>query len=434
MPEFCQFNDQNMEYSFSEEFAKQADEQDPLKAYREQYLFPQHNGEPCVYFTGNSLGLQPKTAKAALEQELDDWAKHGVEGHFDAKNPWFSYHELFTQPLAELVGAKPEEVVAMNGLTTNLHLLMVSFYQPYGSRYKILCEGKAFPSDQYALESQVRFHGYQPDDALIELHPREGEHTIRLEDTLKAIEDHKDEIALIMIGGVNYYTGQLWDMETITKAGHEIGAKVGWDLAHGAGNVPLKLHDWGVDFAAWCSYKYFNSGPGSISGAFIHEKHVTNKNLIRFAGWWGQDKETRFLMEKGFNPIPTAESWQLSNAPVFAMAIHKAALDIFQKAGINNLRKKAVKLTGYLEYVIQQVSEKSGDVSFEIITPTNPEERGSQLSILCHGKGKELFDFLTQNGVIADWREPNVIRVAPVPMYNSFMDVYRFGKILEQAS
>lgn len=420
-------------YEFTEEFAQKADSSDPLKDLRNEFLFPQHEGKNCVYFTGNSLGLQPKAAKAALEQELNDWAKYGVEGHFEAKNPWFSYHELFTASLAKLVGAKETEVVCMNQLTTNLHLLMVSFYQPKGKRFKILCEGKAFPSDQYALESQVRFHGYSPSEAIIELHPRWGEHTLRTEDILQTIEQHSNEIALIMIGGVNYYTGQLLDMKSITEAGHKAGALVGWDLAHAAGNVPLELHNWNVDFAAWCSYKYLNSGPGGVSGVFIHEKHASNTDLIRFAGWWGHDKNVRFKMEKGFKAIPSAEGWQLSNAPVFQMAVHRASLDLFDKVGMQALREKSLNLTGYLEFIIQHISQNNTNVNFEIITPKNTNERGAQLSILCHGQGKALFDKLTQNGVIADWREPNVIRIAPVPMYNNFEDVYRFGKILESA-
>lgn len=420
-----------MNYAFNEAFAKKADQQDPLKEYRNKFIFPQHNGTNTVYFTGNSLGLQPISAKDALMQELEDWGKYGVEGHFHAKNPWFSYHEMFAAPLAKLVGANESEVVAMNGLTANLHFLMVSFYQPTRTRYKILCEGKAFPSDQYALESQVRHHGLNPSEALVELFPREGEHTIRTEDVLSKINELGDELALIMIGGVNYYTGQLWDMKTITKAGHDAGALVGWDLAHGVGNVKLELHDWEVDFAAWCSYKYMNSGPGSVSGIYVHEKHCQNKELNRFAGWWGHDKETRFLMEKGFNPIPTAESWQLSNAPVLAMAVHKASLDIFDEVGLDALRQKSEQLTGYLEFVIDTISAKHDNVNFEIITPRDKTQRGCQLSILAHGQGKEMFDFITEHGVIADWREPNVIRIAPVPLYNNFEDVYRFGNILE---
>lgn len=421
-----------MDFEFSENFALDLDAQDNLSSLRNEFIFPQHDGKNAIYFTGNSLGLQPKSAKAAIQQELDDWGKYGVEGHFEAKNPWFAYHEMFAGPLARLVGAKEEEVVAMNGLTTNLHLMMVSFYQPKGNRYKILCESKAFPSDQYALESQVRFHGYNPDDAIIEISPREGEHTLREEDILSALEENKDSIALMMIGGVNYYTGQLFNMKDLTAAAHKIGAIVGWDLAHAAGNVPLQLHDWKVDFACWCSYKYLNSGPGSISGCFVHEIHCKNSKLNRFAGWWGHDKDSRFLMEKGFKPMPTAESWQLSNAPVLAMAVHKASLDIFDKVGIQKLRERSERLTAYLEYVIEIVSKNSSG-GFEIITPRNPKNRGAQLSILAHGFGRPLFNKLTQLGVIADWREPNVIRIAPTPLYNSFADCYYFGAKLKQA-
>ncbi len=419
-------------FEFSLAYAKKQDELDELSSFRDQFHFPQHNGEHTVYFTGNSLGLAPKTALKALEQEVNDWAKYGVEGHFEAKNPWVNYHEMFAEPLSKLVGAKPMEVAAMNGLTSNLHLLMVSFYQPTKQRFKIICEGKAFPSDQYALQSQVKHHGMNPEDAIIQLFPRENEHNLRTEDVLAAIKEHADTLALVMIGGVNYYTGQFFDIPTITKAGHDAGAMVGWDLAHAAGNLPLHLHDWDVDFAAWCSYKYMNSGPGSISGIFVHEKHCLNTDLNRFAGWWGHDKERRFLMEPEFKPMATAESWQLSNAPVLAMAVHKASLDIFMDAGIENLRTKSIKLTAYLEFIVNQISEEATEASFEIITPTHPNERGAQLSILAHGKGKELFDFLTKEGVIADWREPNVIRVAPVPMYNNYEDCYRFGEILKQ--
>lgn len=421
-----------MDFEFSENFALNLDAQDNLSSLRNEFIFPQHDGKNAIYFTGNSLGLQPKSAKAAIQQELDDWGKYGVEGHFEAKKPWFAYHEMFAGPLARLVGAKEEEVVAMNGLTTNLHLMMVSFYQPKGNRYKILCESKAFPSDQYALESQVRFHGYNPDDAIIEIAPREGEHTLREEDILSALEENKDSIALMMIGGVNYYTGQLFNMKDLTAAAHKIGALVGWDLAHAAGNVPMELHDWNVDFACWCSYKYLNSGPGSISGCFVHETHCKNADLNRFAGWWGHDKDSRFLMEKGFKPMPTAESWQLSNAPVLAMAVHKASLDIFDKVGMRKLRERSERLTAYLEYVIEHVSKNSSG-GFEIITPRNPKNRGAQLSILAHGFGRPLFDKLTQLGVIADWREPNVIRIAPTPLYNSFADCYYFGAKLKEA-
>lgn len=414
-------------------FAKAKDQADPLKAYRNQFYIPVINGIETTYFTGNSLGLQPKTTQSYIQQELDAWRDWGVEGHFLAEKPWFQYHEFLTDKTAKIVGALPVEVVVTHSLTTNLHLLMVSFYQPKDKRYKILCEKKAFPSDQYALESQVKFHGYDPSDAIIEIGPREGEHTIHEADIIKTIEKHGDEIALVMIGGVNYYTGQLFDMETITKAGHKAGAMVGFDLAHAAGNVDLKLHDWGVDFAAWCSYKYLNSSPGGVSGMFVHQRHEYNPNLPRFAGWWGYDKETRFLMEPGFNPMKGAEGWQLSNAPILGMAANLASLDIFDEVGMEALGKKRDDLTGYLEFVVNRISERQKAIcTLEIITPKEKNKRGAQLSILAHGMGKSLFDFMTKKGVIADWREPNVIRIAPVPLYNSFEDVFRFGEILEE--
>lgn len=422
-----------MKFENSRVFAQDLDANDSLKNYRNQFFIPQVNGKDSFYFTGNSLGAQPKAVKEAIQQELDDWAEYGVEGHFHAKHPWYSYHELFTSSLAKIVGAKDKEVVAMNGLTQNLHLLMVSFYQPEGKRFKIVCEGKAFPSDQYALESQVKFHGYDPKEALIEVFPRDGEHTLRLEDIKKTIEDNGDEIALVMMGGVNYYTGQVLPMKEITKIGHKVGAIVGFDLAHGAGNAKLFLNEWGVDFAAWCSYKYLNSGPGGISGVYINEKHVENKELNRFAGWWGHNKDVRFLMEPGFDPIPTAEGWQLSNAPVLAMAAHKASLEIFDEVGMPALWEKSEKLSGYLEFIIKDITARCENAKFEIITPLAKEERGCQVSMLMHGLGKEVFDKITEKGVIADWREPNVIRLAPVPLYNTFEDVYEFGRILEEA-
>lgn len=418
----------------SVEYALEMDQKDPLKAYRERFYFPQHQGKDCVYFTGNSLGLQPKSVASYIQQELDDWAKYGVEGHFEASRPWYSYHEQLTPKIAKLVGALSSEVVVTHSLTTNLHLLMVSFYRPAPGRYKILCEKKAFPSDQYALESQVRFHGFSPSDAIIEIGPRAGEHLINDQDILDAIKNHGSEIALVMIGGVNYYTGQLFDMESITRAGHEAGALVGFDLAHAAGNVSLKLHDWGVDFAAWCSYKYLNSSPGGVSGMFVHQRHENEPGIPRFAGWWGHDKEVRFLMEPGFKPMKGAEGWQLSNAPVLGMAAHLASLDIFDEAGMDKLIQKRIQLTNYLEEIVQHVSDVYADkCRFEIITPKEENRRGAQLSILIHGKGKSLFDALTREGVIADWREPNVIRIAPTPLYNSFEDIYRFGQALEKA-
>ena len=417
-------------------FAQQLDAMDPLKSFRDKFHFPNFHENTIRYFTGNSLGLQPKSTREYIIEELDAWAKYGVEGHFLAKKPWFAYHENLTNKAAKVVGALPIEVVVTHSLTTNLHLLMVSFYRPSadGKRTKILCEAKAFPSDQYALESQVKFHGLDVAEHLVEVAPREGEQLIREEDILAKIEELGDELALVMIGGVNYYTGQLFDMETITKAGHKVGAVVGFDLAHAAGNVNLKLHDWGVDFAAWCGYKYLNSSPGGVSGMFVHERHSYNPELPRFAGWWGYDKETRFLMQPGFNPMKGAEGWQLSNAPILGMAAHLASLDIFEEAGMDLIGKKRDLMTAFMEFVIDDISEKNKDrCTFELITPRDKTKRGAQLSIMAKGQGKALFDALSDQGVVADWREPNVIRIAPAPLYNSYEDCYWFGQLLEKA-
>ena len=415
-------------------YAQQQDANDSLRAYRERFFVPTFHQNPVRYFTGNSLGLQPKTVASYIQQELDDWAKWGVEGHFHGKRPWFSYHENLTDKIAKVVGALPEEVVVTHSLTTNLHLLMVSFFVPQGKRKKIICEAKAFPSDQYALESQIKFHGLDLATDLVEIAPREGEHLINEEDILAKIAEVGDELALVMIGGVNYYSGQLFDMKKITEAAHAVGAIAGFDLAHAAGNIHLKLHDWGVDFAAWCSYKYLNSSPGGVSGMFVHQRHANRPELPRFAGWWGHDKSVRFLMEPGFQPMPGAEGWQLSNAPVLGMAAHLASLDIFDEVGMEKLCEKRDQLTAYLEFIIDAISEKHKKVcTFEIITPRDKSQRGAQLSMLVHGKGKAIFDKLSDAGVVADWREPNVIRLAPVPLYNSFEDVYYFGKHLEDA-
>lgn len=423
-----------MAYQNTVEFARQMDAKDELKEFRNQFHFPDFHKNEVVYLTGNSLGLQPKSVKEYIGKELDAWAKYGVEGHFLAEKPWFSYHEFLTEKAAKIVGAKPEEVVITHSLTTNLHLLMVSFYKPEGKRTKIICEAKAFPSDAYALESQVKFHGLNVDEDLIEIEPRDGEHLIREEDIIRKINEVGDELAMVMIGGVNYYTGQLFDMKAITEAGHAVGAKVGFDLAHAAGNINLQLHDWGMDFAAWCGYKYLNSSPGGVSGMFVHERHAYDPTLPRFAGWWGYDKETRFQMEPGFNPMRGAEGWQLSNAPILGMAAHMASLDIFDEAGMDRIGKKRDEMTAYLESVIEDVSAKNSDrCQLEIITPKDKSKRGAQLSIVAHGQGRELFDALTEQGVIADWREPNVIRIAPAPLYNSFEDCFRFGQYLENA-
>ncbi len=414
----------------SRAFANEQDQQDSLKDFRNRFYFPKHVHEKVLYFTGNSLGLQPTSTKEYVLQELEDWARFGVEGHFQAKNPWYSYHEILTPALAKIVGAKEHEVVAMNALTVNLHLLMASFYEPTSTKFKILCEAKAFPSDYYALESQVKFHGFDPKKAILEVSPRPGACIIEEEDILREMNEHKDSLACILIGGVNYYTGQVFDLEKITKEAHRLGILVGFDLAHAAGNIELKLHDWGVDFACWCSYKYLNSGPGGVSGIYIHEKHAKNKNLKRFAGWWGQNKEVRFKMEKEFDPIPTAEGWQLSNAPVLSMAAHKASLDLFDEAGFENLVSKSKKLTDYLFFILEDVKAKNKNLSFDILTPANPKRRGCQVSLLFNKDGKKIFDYLTSQGVIADWREPNVIRLAPVPLYNSFLDVWMLGQHL----
>ena len=415
-------------------YAQQQDANDSLRAYRDRFFLPTFHENQVRYFTGNSLGLQPKTVGSYIQQELDDWAKWGVEGHFHGKRPWFSYHENLTQKIAKVVGALPGEVVVTHSLTTNLHLLMVSFFAPRGKRKKIICEAKAFPSDQYALESQIKFHGLDLATDLIEIAPREGEHLINEVDILAKIAEVGDELALVMIGGVNYYSGQLFDMQKITEAAHAVGAIAGFDLAHAAGNIHLKLHDWGVDFAAWCSYKYLNSSPGGVSGMYVHERHANRPELPRFAGWWGHDKSVRFLMEPGFQPMPGAEGWQLSNAPVLGMAAHLASLDIFDEVGMEKLCGKRDQLTAYLEFIIDDISSTHKELcTLEIITPRNKTQRGAQLSMLVHGKGKAIFDKLSEAGVVADWREPNVIRLAPVPLYNSFEDVYYFGKHLADA-
>lgn len=416
-------------WEFSLNCARKLDKNDELSSYRDHFFIPNFSGKESLYFTGNSLGLQPKNVQSYIQDELNDWAKWGVEGHENSKNPWLNYHEIFNDKINSLVGAKNKEVVVTHSLTTNLHLLLISFYRPTKTRFKILCEKKAFPSDQYALQSQVEIHNLKPEDCIVEVEPRKGEQTIRNEDIVSKIKEIGPELALVMIGGVNYYSGQVFDMKTITKAGHEVGAFVGFDLAHGVGNFPLKLNEWKVDFAAWCSYKYLNSGPGGVSGLYINEKHVDNPNILRLAGWWGHNKEDRFQMPDKFSPIPTAESWQLSNAPVLSMAAHKASLDLFEEVGMEKLREKSILLTNYLEFIINYINDNKKSF-LEIITPKNPKERGCQLSIIAHGYGRDLFEELSRNHVVVDWREPNVIRVAPVPFYNSFEDVFELGRIL----
>jgi kynureninase len=405
------------------------DQNDELKSYRDSFHFPvDSNGNKILYFTGNSLGLQPKTTKEAVEQELDDWANFAVEGHFKAKNPWMPYHELLTNDMAEIVGAKPEEVVIMNSLTANLHFLMISFYNPTKKRFKILIESDAFPSDRFAVKSQLKLHGFDPKNDLIEWYPRGNENLLRIEDLQEIIKKNGDEIALILVGGVNYYTGQLLDLKKIAKIGHSKGCKVGIDLAHGVGNVNLKLHESGIDFAAWCTYKYLNSGPGSLGGIFVHNKHKKNKSLKRLTGWWGQNKSKRFKMREELDISNGAEGWQLSNPAILSMAAIKASLELFRKVGMNKLRMKSINLTGYLEYLILQMNNKNID----IITPKDPNQRGCQLSIKLNNSNKILHENLRLNNVITDWRDPNVMRCAPVPFYNSYQDVYNFVKILRK--
>lgn len=437
------------EFEASADFALRLDAADPLSAFRERFHMPvDKTGNSVVYFTGNSLGLQPRTTREYVDQELEDWAALGVEGHLNARHPWLPYHEFVTEPMARIVGCLPIETVVMNSLTVNLHLLMVSFFRPTTSRGKILIEKGAFPSDQYAVESQLRFHAGSakvqtsafswPIDEkkhvrvpahLIEIAPRDGESTLRTEDILETIDIYGENIALILLGGVNYYTGQAFDMKAITEAGHRKGCIVGFDCAHAAGNLELKLHDWDVDFAAWCSYKYLNSGPGGIAGIFVHERHARSFDLPRFAGWWGHDKETRFLMGPEFKPLPGAEGWQISNPPILQLAALRASLEIFDEPGMDALREKSEKLTGYLEYLLDKIE----DDRISIITPRDPAQRGCQISIRVQNADRALYDELTKRGVFADWREPDVIRVAPVPLYNSFADVFQFAQVLKDA-
>ena len=411
-------------------FALESDQNDLLANFRNQYHIPLHNGKPCIYLCGNSLGLQPKTVREHIEKELLHWEKYGVEGHFMGDDPWVSYHESFSPLLAPLIGAKEIEVVAMNQLTVNLHLMMVSFYRPTTKKYKILMEASAFPSDQYAVESQVKFHGFD-ENAIIEVKPNNGV-LISTESICNSILENKDELALVLLSGVNYYTGQVFDIETIAKLCKEHDILIGVDLAHAIGNIPMQLHNWDIDFATWCSYKYLNSGPGGVSGIFIHEKYAQDKTLPRFAGWWGHDAASRFKMQKGFIPQAGAEGWQLSNAPVLSMAAHKAALILFQQAGLKNLRAKSLALTDFCIQLLNEINEEKKEVLFQIITPLNKNERGSQLSIVAMHNGRKIFEELSKRGVICDWREPDVIRIAPVPMYNTFEDVYNFINILKE--
>ena len=410
------------------DYAKNQDLLDPLATFRNKFHIPKNDqGQELIYLCGNSLGLQPKITSEYIKEELNDWANLGVEGHTKGKHPWLPYHEFLSENMAKIVGAKPSEVVVMNTLTTNLHLMMVSFFNPTKKKYKIVIESDAFPSDKYAVESQLRFHGFEPKEGLILWKPRKGEELCRFEDLEEIMQNQGDEIALMMIGSTNYYTGQSFPLKKIAELGHKYKCMVGFDLAHGAGNIQPNLHDSGADFAVWCTYKYLNSGPGSLGGCFVHERHANNKELNRFAGWWGHNKKTRFNMRKDFDALPGAEGWQLSNPPILSMAAIRASLDTFAEAGFHNVRAKSVKLTGYLEYLLDEMN----NASINVITPRNPEERGCQLSIQVKNADKSLHTQLTEAGVISDWREPDVIRIAPAPLYNSFEDVFRFSEKLK---
>src|SRR5438105_12759783 len=415
-------------FSADEDFAKQLDTEDPVRGFREKFHLPLgKDGKPLIYFAGNSLGLMPKPARQVVGQELDDWAKLGVDAHLEAKTPWYTYHETLREPTARMVGAKPVEVICMNSLTVNLHLMMATFYRPTKSRFKILMEDPAFPSDTYAIKTQIAHHQLDPKDALVLASPRKGEFTVRTEDVVDLIEKNRDSLAVVWIAGVNFFTGQLFGIPTITEAAQKHGIMVGVDLAHAVGNVPLALHDWNVDFAVWCSYNYLNAGPGAIGGAYLHESHATNRKLPRLAGWFGNDPNTRFQMQQEFIPVPSADAWQVSNPPIFSMAPLRASLSIFDQAGgMEKLRAKAIKLTGYLEFLLNELGSKN----FTIITPRDTNARGCQLSILAHEHPKELFKELQAAGVKCDFREPNVIRVAPTPLYNTFHDGWRFARIL----
>ncbi|MES1220334.1 MAG: kynureninase [Bacteroidota bacterium] len=421
-----------MQFENSLAFAQRLDKDDPLKDFRKKFIIPSVNAKEQIYFLGNSLGLQPKNAKDEINKILDQWGQYGVEGFFKGDEPWLDYHDQLTDPLSEIVGALPHEISVMNQLTVNLHLMMVSFYQPEGKRNKIICEAKAFPSDQYMFETHAKHHGFTPEEIIIEVQPRKNEHTIRLEDILQKIEEHKDELALVFWGGVNYYSGQLFDIAAITAAGQKAGAKVGFDLAHAAGNISLQLHNWNVDFACWCSYKYLNAGPGAVGAVYIHERYHNDDCIPRFAGWWGYDKATRFKMQKGFIPIPAAEGWQLSTPSYPMFALYKASLDTFQEAGWENILAKQKQLNNYLWFLLEEINSSSSKKIIEIITPRGETEKGCQVSMLMLERGREIFDALSKAGVMVDWREPNVIRLAPVPLYNSFEEVWQFANILKE--
>lgn len=410
------------------DFAIACDQKDALNYLRKEFIFPQFKGRDVLYFTGNSLGLQPKVSQSYVDEVMNAWGELAVEGHFNGDRPWWEYHEKLTPTLSKIMGCQQEELTVMNTLSVNLHFLLVSFFRPEGAKTKILCEQKAFPSDKYIMDSQLRFRGLNPEDELIQV-PKRKDGLYHTADFIEAIEQNASELALVFLGGVNYYNGQVFDIQKITEVAREHNIMVGWDLAHAAGNIELELHNWGVDFAAWCSYKYLNAGPGNASGVFIHKRHLNDKDIQRFEGWWGNKKETRFKMTDRFDPIPTADAWQVSNAPILSLAPFLASLSLFEKVGMSALIEKRDQLTGYLEFVLKDIA-KELDLNFEIITPP---QRGAQLSIYLHGQNKSIFEYLTSNGCIPDWREPNVIRMAPVPMYNSFEDIYNFGQLLKQA-
>src|SRR6184192_1046469 len=419
-----------MRFSTDENFARQLDAEDPLRGFREKFSLPLgNNAKPVIYFAGNSLGLMPKSARQIVEEELDNWAKLGVDAHHATRTPWYSYQEALREPMARLVSSKPVEVICMNSLTVNLHLMMATFYQPTKSRFKLLMEEPAFPSDTYAIKTQIIHHGLDPKDALVLVRPRKGEFTISTEDFIELIAKHADQLAMVIIGAVNFFSGQLFDIAEITAAAQKRGIAVGFDLAHAIGNVPLSLHKWNVDFAVWCSYKYLNAGPGAVAGAFVHERHATNTKLPRLAGWFGNDPNTRFRLhlEPEFLPVASADGWQISNPPILSMAPLRASLSIFHEAGgMEPLRAKSIKLTGYLEFFIEQIGSKK----FSVITPADPKARGAQLSIQAHEHPKQLHEELLAAGVKCDFREPNVIRVAPTPLYNTFHEVWRFAQLL----
>ncbi len=418
-----------MQYDVTDAYARERDADDDLRSLRSEFLIPRdETGNKLIYFVGHSLGLQPKSAAAAVHQELDAWAARGVDAHFRGHRPWTRYHEILAPAMARVVGARPHEIILMNGLTVNLHLMMISFYRPSASRYKVVMEDHAFPSDRYAVESQVRLHGHEPTDAIIVIEARQGEPTLRTEDIVETIRSRSDEIALVMLGGVNYYTGQAFDLGAITAAAREVGCMVGFDLAHAAGNIELRLHDWDVDFAVWCMYKYLNSGPGALAGCFVHERHGQGADIRRLAGWWGEDVDKRFEMQGRFVPMNGAGGWQISNPNVMSLAVIRSSLEIFERVGMDRLLKKQRDLTGYLEFLIRR--RLGGRV--DILTPEDREARGSQLSLLVSNGGIQVYDTLRQSGVVCDWRNPDVIRVAPVPMYNSFEEVWRFVDLLDQ--